>query len=132
MLRAAGYTGPLGLEYYPTVESAESLKLIHPTRRRHERARASRSRSRSASPSSSSAWPSRSWPPPGAGRGDVENVFSRYMHYHNAFEDERIVDELWVRRGTEGVRPSTTTTASTPTGTRSWRTTGAARTQLAS
>lgn len=37
-------------------------------------------------------------------RGDVENVFSRYMHYHNAFEDERIVDELWVRRGTEGVR----------------------------
>ena len=37
-------------------------------------------------------------------RGDVENVFSRYMHYHNAFEDERIIDELWVRRGTEGVR----------------------------
>jgi hypothetical protein len=22
-------------------------------------------------------------------RGDVENVFSRYMHYHDAFEDER-------------------------------------------
>ena len=37
-------------------------------------------------------------------RGDVENVFSRYMHYHNAFEDERIVEELWVRRGTPGVR----------------------------
>jgi hypothetical protein len=37
-------------------------------------------------------------------RGDVENVFSRYMHYHNAFEDQRIIDELWVRRGTEGVR----------------------------
>ena len=37
-------------------------------------------------------------------RGDVENVFSRYMHYHNAFEDERIIDELWVRRGTEEVR----------------------------
>src|SRR3954468_24759863 len=37
-------------------------------------------------------------------RGDVENVFSRYMHYHNAFEDERIVDELWVRTGTHGVR----------------------------
>ena len=37
-------------------------------------------------------------------RGAVENVFSRYMHYHNAFEDERIIDELWVRRGTEGVR----------------------------
>jgi hypothetical protein len=37
-------------------------------------------------------------------RGDVENVFSRYMHYHNAFEDERIIDELWVAKGTEGVR----------------------------
>jgi SnoaL-like domain len=37
-------------------------------------------------------------------RGDVENVFSKYMYYHNAFEDDRIVDELWVRRGTEGVR----------------------------
>jgi hypothetical protein len=37
-------------------------------------------------------------------RGDVENVFSRYMYYHNAFEDDRIVDELWVRRGTDGVR----------------------------
>jgi hypothetical protein len=37
-------------------------------------------------------------------RGDVENVFNRYMHYHNAFEDERIIDELWVRRGTEDVR----------------------------
>ena len=37
-------------------------------------------------------------------RGDVENVFSRYMHYHNAFEDQRIIDELWVHRGTEGVR----------------------------
>jgi hypothetical protein len=27
-------------------------------------------------------------------RGDVENVFSRYMHYHNAFEDQRIIHEL--------------------------------------
>jgi hypothetical protein len=26
------------------------------------------------------------------------------MHYHNAFEDERIIDELWVRRGTGVVR----------------------------
>ena len=34
----------------------------------------------------------------------MENVFSRYMHYHNAFEDERIIDELWVAKGTEGVR----------------------------
>src|SRR5262249_47237145 len=37
-------------------------------------------------------------------RGGGGKVFSRYMHYHNAFEDERIIDELWVRRGTEGVR----------------------------
>ncbi|MCA0329192.1 MAG: nuclear transport factor 2 family protein [Actinobacteria bacterium] len=37
-------------------------------------------------------------------RGAVENVFSRYMHYHNAYEDERIIDELWVRKGTPGVR----------------------------
>jgi hypothetical protein len=37
-------------------------------------------------------------------RGDIENVFSRYMHYHNAYEDERIIDELWVAKGTEGVR----------------------------
>lgn len=27
-LRAAGYAGPIGLEYYPTVDSAESVKLI--------------------------------------------------------------------------------------------------------
>lgn len=37
-------------------------------------------------------------------RGDIENVFNRYMHYHNAYEDERIIDELWVRPGTEGIR----------------------------
>jgi hydroxypyruvate isomerase len=28
VLRAAGYAGPLGLEYYPTMESVESLRLI--------------------------------------------------------------------------------------------------------
>jgi hydroxypyruvate isomerase len=28
VLRAAGYAGPIGLEYYPTVESGESLRLI--------------------------------------------------------------------------------------------------------
>ena len=28
VLRAAGYTGPIGLEYFPTVESVESLRLI--------------------------------------------------------------------------------------------------------
>lgn len=37
-------------------------------------------------------------------RGAVENVFSRYMHLHNAYEDERIIDELWVKKGTPGVR----------------------------
>ena len=26
------------------------------------------------------------------------------MHYHNAYEDERIIDELWVKPGTEGIR----------------------------
>ena len=40
----------------------------------------------------------------GADRGAVENVFSRYMHYHNAYEDERIIDELWVKPGTPGIR----------------------------
>jgi len=38
------------------------------------------------------------------GRSDVESVSFRYMHYHNALEDHRIIDERWVRRGTEGVR----------------------------
>ena len=28
VLRAAGYAGPIGLEYFPTIESAESLRLI--------------------------------------------------------------------------------------------------------
>ena len=28
VLRSAGYTGPIGLEYFPTVESAESLRAI--------------------------------------------------------------------------------------------------------
>ncbi len=38
-----------------------------------------------------------------ADRGAVENVFSRYMHYHNAYQDERIIDELWVAKGTPGI-----------------------------
>jgi hypothetical protein len=37
-------------------------------------------------------------------RGAVENVFNRYMHYHNAYEDERIISELWAKPGTEGIR----------------------------
>lgn len=36
-------------------------------------------------------------------RGAVENVFNRYMYLHNAFQDEQIID-LWVRRGTPGIR----------------------------
>lgn len=36
-------------------------------------------------------------------RGAVENVFSRYMHLHNVFEDEQI-KPLWVARGTPGIR----------------------------
>jgi hypothetical protein len=36
-------------------------------------------------------------------RGAVENVFSNYMYYHNAFQDQRIID-LWVSKGTPGIR----------------------------
>ena len=36
-------------------------------------------------------------------RGDVENVFSRYMHYHNAFEDERIIVNLTVWESVEAL-----------------------------
>ena len=35
-----------------------------------------------------------------ADRGAVENVFNRYMHYHNAYQDQRIIDELWAKPGT--------------------------------
>ena len=38
-----------------------------------------------------------------AARGQIENVFSRYMYYHNAFRDDLIVP-LWVKPGTEGIR----------------------------
>ena len=36
-------------------------------------------------------------------RGEIENLFNRYMYFHNAFQDERIIP-LWVRRGTPGIR----------------------------
>jgi hypothetical protein len=36
-------------------------------------------------------------------RGEIENLFNRYMYYHNAFQDERIIP-MWVRRGTPGIR----------------------------
>lgn len=36
-------------------------------------------------------------------RGEVENLFSRYMYLHNAFHDPEIVP-LWVKKGTAGVR----------------------------
>jgi len=36
-------------------------------------------------------------------RGAVENLFSNYMHLHNGYEDEAIID-LWVRPGTPGMR----------------------------
>lgn len=36
-------------------------------------------------------------------RGEIENLFSRYMYYHNAFQDEAIIP-LWVKKGTEGIR----------------------------
>ena len=36
-------------------------------------------------------------------RGQVDNLFNRYMYLHNAFEDEQIIP-LWVKEGTEGIR----------------------------
>jgi len=38
-----------------------------------------------------------------ADRGEVENLFNRYMFFHNAFQDERIIP-LWVAPGTPGIR----------------------------
>ena len=38
-----------------------------------------------------------------ADRGDVENLFNRYMYLHNAFQDAQIIP-LWVKPGTEGIR----------------------------
>src|SRR5947209_7510656 len=35
-------------------------------------------------------------------RGEVENLFSRYMYLHNAYRDEQIID-LWVKKGTPGI-----------------------------
>jgi hypothetical protein len=35
-------------------------------------------------------------------RGEIENLFSRYMYLHNAFRDEEIID-LWVKKGTPGI-----------------------------
>jgi hypothetical protein len=35
-------------------------------------------------------------------RGEIENLFSRYMYYHNAFQDESIIP-MWVKEGTEGI-----------------------------
>ncbi|KAK1997181.1 hypothetical protein LX36DRAFT_749906 [Colletotrichum falcatum] len=35
-------------------------------------------------------------------RVTIENIFSKYMHLHNAFRDEEI-KPLWVKRGTEGI-----------------------------
>ena len=36
-------------------------------------------------------------------RGEVENLFSNYMHLHNGYADEQIID-LWVKPGTPGMR----------------------------
>ncbi|MDE2410242.1 MAG: nuclear transport factor 2 family protein [Sphingomonadales bacterium] len=36
-------------------------------------------------------------------RGEVENLFSRYMYLHNAFHDPDIIP-LWARKGTPGIR----------------------------
>ena len=36
-----------------------------------------------------------------ADRGEIENLFNRYMYLHNAFQDEQIVP-LWVKPGHTG------------------------------
>ena len=36
-------------------------------------------------------------------RGEIENLFNRYMYYHNAFRDDLIIP-MWVKPGTEGIR----------------------------
>lgn len=36
-------------------------------------------------------------------RGDIQNLFSRYMYLHNAFHDPEIVP-LWAKKGTPGIR----------------------------
>ncbi|WP_231634806.1 nuclear transport factor 2 family protein [Novosphingobium sp. KN65.2] len=38
-----------------------------------------------------------------ADRADVENLFSRYMYLHNAFQDNQIVS-LWAKKGTPDIR----------------------------
>src|SRR6478672_9701399 len=38
-----------------------------------------------------------------ADRGELENLFNRYMYLHNAFQDEQIIP-LWVKPGTDGIR----------------------------
>jgi len=38
-----------------------------------------------------------------ADRAAVENLFSRYMYLHNAFQDNQIVD-LWAKKGTPDIR----------------------------
>ena len=35
-------------------------------------------------------------------RGELSNLFSRYMYLHNAFQDEQIIP-LWAKKGTPGV-----------------------------
>lgn len=36
-------------------------------------------------------------------RGEIENLFSRYMYLHNAFHDPEIIP-LWAKKGTAGLR----------------------------
>lgn len=36
-------------------------------------------------------------------RGEIENLFNRYMFFHNAFQDERIIP-MWVKKGTPGIQ----------------------------
>ena len=66
-----------------------------------------------------------------ADRGEIENVFNRYMYLHNAFQDEQIIP-LWVKPGTEGIRARYTNAGQYTTSRASSPTTGDGRARSAS
>jgi hypothetical protein len=43
-------------------------------------------------------------------RGEIENVYNRYQYLHTAFQDEKIISDLWVKEGTPGVSAQYTNT----------------------
>lgn len=43
-------------------------------------------------------------------RGEVENVFNRYQYLHTSFQDDKIIRDLWVKKGTPGISAQYTNT----------------------